>query len=306
MTDVTRLRPDWGIARGLNKDGGLIAAQNWMRSPLVDLREVDLLAREDKPSHFRNDRSWLEYAPWPDAVYLMRLNVPAPFGGAVLTEVASRVVIPKLYRPSSNGLEFVYGVVDPAKLLKETLPKDPDFVLSSYGRAQGGDWEWIHTSHGGTDNFAEYLSGKQDWQEKHGKEAVHTCFTGIIYAVGYLTECPEYMVEVRPEPKVRTEKQKRKLGKTVQRFPWLNEEAPRLILLDPSKQYPRYGRGVGTHASPVPHQRRGHWMTLRAERYKEKKGHSVWRKPAWIGDQEWVFKGSVYRVVDLPANQPEA
>ena len=82
----------------------------------------------------------------------------------------------------------------------------------------------------------------------------------------------------------------------------MREDSPRVILLDPTKQYPQYGRQEpqGTHTAPIPHHRRGHWRVLQAERYGENRGKRVWVKPSWIGEREWHYKGSTYRVCNLP------
>ncbi|MHB8880376.1 MAG: hypothetical protein ACYC69_02580 [Thermodesulfovibrionales bacterium] len=54
--------------------------------------------------------------------------------------------------------------------------------------------------------------------------------------------------------------------------------------------------GNGHHASPVPHERRGHWRQLRAERFREKK--TVWVRPADINTGlKWEKSGRTYEVI---------
>ena len=85
---------------------------------------------------------------------------------------------------------------------------------------------------------------------------------------------------------------------TAQKKPWLTEIQPKILLLNPTEAIKLRDRpdAPGTHASPVPHTRRGNWATLRHPRFGAKVGTLVWRKPAWVGDREWVFQGRQYRV----------
>lgn len=53
----------------------------------------------------------------------------------------------------------------------------------------------------------------------------------------------------------------------------------------------------GTHASPLPHQRRGHWRQLRADCFKEKK--MIWVRPADINKGLAIRVGkNTYEVVN--------
>jgi hypothetical protein len=75
------------------------------------------------------------------------------------------------------------------------------------------------------------------------------------------------------------------------------------IILDPEEvQIMRSARTdavepIGTHASPIPHRRRGYQKTLRSERYKYKRGSVIYIRPTWVGDREWVNGKLCYRVV---------
>ncbi len=50
------------------------------------------------------------------------------------------------------------------------------------------------------------------------------------------------------------------------------------IVLDHSQVKELRQAGDGNHSSPLPHERRGHWRILRAERYKQK--GKIWVRPA--------------------------
>jgi hypothetical protein len=59
----------------------------------------------------------------------------------------------------------------------------------------------------------------------------------------------------------------------------------------------RASRGTGgTHASPLPHSRRGHWRMLKADRFKEKK--QIWVRPADINKgMKVTLKKMIYEVI---------
>lgn len=267
MTDVKRLRPDWEIARMLAKDGGLRLGQEWMRSVLIDLRD----SPEQTIGEF--DMGLWTRVPWRDAVFLYDYSFANVVGESYLA--ATRVV--------------------------ERAPKV--VVTATFLRVdEGAGLEWLPVGQCIVDNTehtsVRVLDGVGEYEDGH---VLQLSIGGVSVCLKYLAECDAHRVEVRSEPQARDEKQMRRYRKTVQNFPWLNEDLPRIVLLDPHRHYPGHGRDEpdGTHASPMPHQRRGHWATLRAERWSpEKRGTKVWRRPAWVGDREWIHHGSVYRVLD--------
>jgi hypothetical protein len=108
----------------------------------------------------------------------------------------------------------------------------------------------------------------------------------IQYSTGYLVQ------ERRHSPPSKQE------CKTARLKPWLREDLPRFVILRPGELRPLKGAPLGgSHSSPLPHRRRGHWALLSAERYVNKRGQRVWVRPAWIGDREWVLDGRQYKVV---------
>ena len=121
----------------------------------------------------------------------------------------------------------------------------------------------------------------------------------------YLDQPTHYIVEERPAH-VPAE---RKLS---QARPAYSNDRERWIVLDPEEVKVRFARRTdvplgGTHASPIPHLRRAHNRTLRAERYTFKRGTVVHIRPTWIGDREWEEKKLCYRVVSrLGATENQA
>lgn len=124
--------------------------------------------------------------------------------------------------------------------------------------------------------------------------------------MAYLSRCPEYLVEETPEVPQGAPPRRRNDSK-----PWTYNYLPRIILLDPTQApsgEPKSDQG-GTHASPRPHQRRGHWATLKASRFyhgshaethdPKTNPRRVFVKPAWVGPRSWVMQGNRYRVLDM-------
>lgn len=113
-----------------------------------------------------------------------------------------------------------------------------------------------------------------------------------------LGQCDEHQIQVRSNY-TQTNRQR----KTAQSKPWIREDLPRIIMLDLAKANALGHRANlgGTHSAPIPHRRRGHWHTLSHKKWKRNRDGSVrriWVRPAWVGDKEWVHKGSTYRVLD--------
>ena len=52
----------------------------------------------------------------------------------------------------------------------------------------------------------------------------------------------------------------------------------------------------GNGSSKAPHERSGHYRTLKADRYKENRGKRIWVKPTWIGPSEVINGTKKYKV----------
>jgi hypothetical protein len=78
-------------------------------------------------------------------------------------------------------------------------------------------------------------------------------------------------------------------------------ERPRYIVLtraEIAERWHRVHRG-GTHASPMPHLRRGHYRTLRAARYGDSKGKRLWIRATHVNGKcvEWRDGDVTYKVI---------
>jgi hypothetical protein len=106
----------------------------------------------------------------------------------------------------------------------------------------------------------------------------------------WLKESDKHPVEVVPvkQPK------KTALNKDA---PWRRATGPRILFLDrmPTTQV----ESTGTHASPKPHRRRGHWRELSHPRYRHHPQYKqkIWVKPSFIGPEQAVYEGNLYRLI---------
>ena len=76
--------------------------------------------------------------------------------------------------------------------------------------------------------------------------------------------------------------------------PWLTPRA-HYILVDPARMRDYGHPSEGTHRSPTPHPRRGHWRRL-PEGYRKER---TWVRDTFVGAREWSSEGKTYKIVDL-------
>ena len=114
----------------------------------------------------------------------------------------------------------------------------------------------------------------------------------ICQLMAYLKYGDKHAVEVVPE------KPKRVSPALTRDRPWLGATGPRVLLLDrmPTTQ----SEGTGTHASPKPHRRRGHWKTLSPPRFRHhpQYGKKIYVKPSFVGPRQVSYEGNIYRLVE--------
>lgn len=79
--------------------------------------------------------------------------------------------------------------------------------------------------------------------------------------------------------------------------PWTTASGPHILFLDrmPTTQK----EGTGTHASPKPHRRRGHWKTLSHPRFRHHPQYQqkIYVKPSFVGPRQTTYEGNIYRLV---------
>jgi hypothetical protein len=114
----------------------------------------------------------------------------------------------------------------------------------------------------------------------------------VISNIAYINRPDRYIVRTTPE---LTDREVRQRAKGLK--PSFGKK-PAHIVLDHSQMkdiIAASGTG-GTHASPLPHKRRGHWRNLRSDRYKTKK--EMWIRPLDINKGLTVkVNKTVYEVI---------
>jgi hypothetical protein len=114
----------------------------------------------------------------------------------------------------------------------------------------------------------------------------------IMMVIDYINRPDRFILKVSPE---MTDREKRLTAKGKKLS---FSKKPAHIVLDHSqvREIIAASRQSTTHASPLPHQRRGHWRQLQADCFKEKK--KVWVRPADINKGLTVkIQKNVYEVV---------
>jgi len=291
-------RSDWPLMRHLAKTYGADVARAWQRLPFVTLDSNPLFARRDE---VRAAVPTLDHLPWDDC--LIHCTNMSPYVRVTRTPVylAERRRFSPWYRsdrgPGAEGLVHLeawsesgdpagFGREPYAALVATQAPWD-----DRYWAILGGDEGMLGLRIIGPD---EERPGT--WQERW-KAMQEVYFEPALLVLAYCAICPEYLVSETPTaaapPRPRNDPK-----------PWMNEHLPRIILLDPRQAPSANGSGPhhgGTHASPRPHQRRGHWHELRHPKFRRNDDGStrkVFVKPAWVGPKEWVTEGAHYRVLD--------
>ena len=125
-----------------------------------------------------------------------------------------------------------------------------------------------------------------------GVKLANLFFLGAHFLMVYLKHGPKHLVEVTPAKKAKTSPALQK------NRPWVGATGPRILLLDrmPTTQ----SESTGTHASPKPHRRRGHWKTLSHPRFRHhpQYGKKIYVKPSFVGPRQATYEGNIYRLVE--------
>jgi hypothetical protein len=131
-------------------------------------------------------------------------------------------------------------------------------------------------------------STAEEAQAALSRDAVALLAWAELVATGYLHSAKVETVERVSE-------------KTVRLKPWL-ARPPHFVAIDIESAPGTYGmpRGhIDERHRPTPHWRRGHIVTLRAERYGDNRGKTIWRRPAWVGPESWEWSGQIYTMATI-------
>tara|TARA_R100001530_G_scaffold1348_1_gene2404 strand:+ start:78 stop:1124 length:1047 start_codon:yes stop_codon:yes gene_type:complete len=158
-------------------------------------------------------------------------------------------------------------------------------------------WDGFFAQSGTNGLFIATDGTEAFWDEATHGLTTHAQWTygGMVRLMTYLKYGDKHLVEVIPA-QPHTKKRNNELTK---KRPWLNATGPHMLLLDrmPATQTEHQG---GTHASPKPHRRRGHWKTLKHPKYRHHPQYQkqIYVKPSFVGPRQVTYEGNIYRVVE--------
>lgn len=271
------LRADHQIAKSIYQKDGLQRLQWYQKLPYVEVSIPDpIMGAPIHPPYYEN-------MPWDE-------------------------MIVRFINPNDNDVYMIISKMwkteDPTARKNAREISSPDLAIEVFDAAmQITVSVAVMSEHSSTQIYQLYVNTQTGQArvgacsaasiERDEHIATHTARMSI-WICNYLTKTPDHLVQVKPvmRPSKHT-------AKTMHKKPWLREDLPKVIVINPL-QARKYGHRIdrgGSHASPIPHQRRGHWRILRSARWGTKQGSRVWIKPAWIGDREWVFHGNRYKVI---------
>lgn len=201
----------------------------------------------------------------------------------------------------------------------ETLPVMGDLLLSVYMHTPGAAaarmkglngkpigknyWTWLAHLPVDIRDRPEIVVDSSAWVQPYEGIVRDMLFENLIGAVDsmlvYLWETDDHYFEVCCDVSKIPERRRKKMEASNKRFPWLDPRNPHIVLLDPKTRRAKKAPQGGTHASPYPHPRKGHWRTYRHPKFTNLQGQRRRVKPAYVGEREFVQGGSVYKVIDV-------
>lgn len=131
---------------------------------------------------------------------------------------------------------------------------------------------------------------EEEFMRVLGREAIP-----VLEQVAAISHPQNYIVRVTPRLTPKEERRTQKTGERPIR------KAPHFIVVDHDILVEMAGKKSpeGTHASPVPHHRRGHWMRL-AERCKHARllgKDRVFVRPTYVGERSFTDEKNLYDVL---------
>lgn len=173
------------------------------------------------------------------------------------------------------------------------LRKIRDMEVSGDNAERAAEWRQRHAAL--TDRIRELRAREEAADESYrstAKGLIEAIFTFVIDAVEWINTPEQFIVRIASEVPSRKLKTSR-----VRRL----HERPRHILLDKNAIKTRWQAAQEDtgRAAPMPHLRRGHYRTLSAERYAEKRGKRIWVRATHVAGQcvEWRQDGVSYTVL---------
>jgi hypothetical protein len=176
--------------------------------------------------------------------------------------------------------------------------RPPDFFSSMRFQYVGGKAIEVRLSADSVQRFAQGLQRSAI----EAQSALQMIVTGILLEIGAISHPANYIVERTPALSPREERQ------ATRGEPRPFKKKGHFIIVDHDHLVdlnPTTSAATGTHASPVPHARRGHWRRLADNCLKARaEGKArTWVGPTYVGERDFEVKGTKYRVL-LPGGTP--
>lgn len=245
-----------------------------------DLHNLNEFRKENKINHIA-DANWSEWIYEKFILYYPALDDGGYFWAEVTVDREQDIAFFFGILPTEPANEWdAFEIIDSLPLhgwVKRVgdsvdLYIDPNYAQNVYGKALNRD-----------------LVDLEEAKEQI-RSVLNNYLTTAHLLHCYIKEGDRHAVESTPKVPANPNSPANK-GK-----PW-RIKGPSLLLLDrmPSQQ----AQSTGTHASPKPHRRRGHWRTLSHPRYRNhpQYGSKIYVKPSFIGPRQEVYQGNVYRLI---------
>ena len=176
--------------------------------------------------------------------------------------------------------------VEPDGGIVETI----EMVMTPEYKEAMTKWHQGLLNHGaisGEGGFDQFISGLTN-------QAAHW-YLFICRLMGHIKYGDKHVVEVTPTPDKLA---KAKRNPANRKRPWNKASGPHVLLLD--RMPTGKTESTGTHASPKPHRRRGHWKTLSHPRFRHHPQYQkkIYVKPSFVGERQVTYEGNVYRLVE--------
>ena len=168
---------------------------------------------------------------------------------------------------------------------------DPDDEM--YSVNSEGEPKWLFGTTKSTEDFYARLAFSEDEGAEMTNSAANQ-LTKVVELHAYLKYGDRHAVEVLPSADKLAKAKRNPANRT---RPWNTASGPHVLLLDRMPGTQR--EGPGTHASPRPHRRRGHWKTLQHPRYRHHPQYQkkIYCKPSFVGPRQVNYEGNIYRLV---------
>lgn len=301
-----------GMAHAMFRQAQEDAPPGW-NMPLLDESKIFYMGDDEDFTKAINDIKG-------DLHEEMRERVPMPFKDTTLVSIVKRAMAPEQEKALVQNLFKIGKTASGAKIpddapvwvmdrtieitqdhpaVRQWLKEDAEEVES-----QVSQWFIMARLHG----CEKFKSAPLVWifgyagASKDGK--LRICAPDVVAPLGSnivsnleqiaaISHPANYVLKVTPELTPRETRQ------TAAGRPRPPEKKIHFIVVDHEVLVKMRKDPSGTHASPLPHERRGHWMRL-AERCRHAKllgREKAWVRPTFVGERVWSGNKNVYEVL---------